>query len=62
MWLRETIYLEQPIVQVRDEAIIYALDDEVTKSFSSVQILDQTFTSKISGVSVSVRINLSIYF
>jgi hypothetical protein len=54
MWLRDTIYLEQPIVQIRNEAIVYALEDQVTYSYSSVAILDSTYTSKLPGVSVSV--------
>jgi len=53
MWLREVWYTEQPIIGIRNEAIIYALQDGTTQSYSTVSRLNSQFTNKLNGASIS---------
>ena len=54
MWLREEWYTEQPIVGVRNEAIVYASQGGTTQSYSTVSSLNSQFTNKLNGASISV--------
>jgi len=53
MWLREEWYTEQPIVGVRNEAIVYASQGGTTQSYSTVSSLNSQITNKLNGASVS---------
>jgi len=53
MWLREVWYTEQPIIGIRNEAIVYALQDGTTQSYSTVSRLNSQFTNKLNGASIS---------
>lgn len=55
MWLRETWYTEQPTVHIRSEAILYTLQDGVTRPYSTVAALNNQFENPMAGVSISVR-------
>lgn len=54
MWLREVWYTEQPIIGIRNEAILYALQDGMSSSYSTVSSLNSLYSSKLTGASISV--------
>jgi len=53
MWLREVWYTEQPIIGIRNEAILYALQDGMSSSYSTVSSLNSLYSSKLTGASIS---------
>jgi len=54
MWLREVWYSEQPTIGIRNEAILYALQDGVSSSYSTVSSLNSQFSNQLTGASISV--------
>ena len=55
MWLREEWYTEQPVVNVRSEAILYTLQDGEGLSYSTVTALNNQFENPMAGASISVK-------